>query len=105
MGVTTTLAATRFKKWVEDEAKWIASHLGDFYPHETVISHVRRLLSTKFGKSSLYETPGQFAARMLKVERYMNNEMGDGESLLRLGEALHKRAEDLKNRGGERLPK
>ena len=58
-----------------------------------------------FGKSSLYETPGQFAARMLKEERHMNNEMGDGESLLRLGEALHKRAADLKNRRGERLPK
>ena len=83
----------------------MASHLGDFYPHESVISHVRRLLSTKFAKSSLHETPGQFAARMLKVERYMNYEMRGGESLEKLGKALHTRAGQLKKLTGERIPK
>ena len=95
----------KFKSWAEDGASWLASHLGDFYPHETVISHVRRLLSTKFLKSSLHESPEQFAARMLKVEQYMNYEMGDGESLQRLGKHLHQRAKKLKDLRGERSPK
>ena len=99
------LRAGKFKSWAEDGASWLASHLGDFYPHETVISHVRRLLSTKFLKSSLHESPEQFAARMLKVEQYMNYEMGDGESLQRLGKHLHQRAKKLKDLRGERIPK
>ena len=107
--VNTTFAAGLraggFKSWVADDTRWLASHLGDFYPHETVISHVRRLLQKKFRKDDLYETPQQFAARMLKVERYMNYEMGEGGSLEKLGQALHSRAQQLKDLRGERLPK
>ena len=99
------LRAGRFKSWADDGCSWLGRHLGDFYPHETVIAHVRRLLGTKFSKCSLWETPEQFKARMLKVEHYMNYEMGDGESLQKLGRAYLKRAEQLKNNGGERLPK
>ena len=99
------LRAGRFKSWADDGCPWLARHLGDFYPHETVISHVRRLLGTKFSKCSLWETPEQFKARMLKVEKYMNYEMGDGQSLQKLGKALLNRAEQLKQGGGERLPK
>ena len=62
------------------------------------------MLSSKFCKCSLWETPQQFASRMSKVEKYMNEEMGD--ALERLGkEALLKRAAALKKLGGERLPK
>ena len=64
---------------------------------------MRRLLSTKFSKCSLWETPTQFAARMKKVEQYMNTEMKD--SLQALGKALLPRAEELKSRKGERIPK
>ena len=64
---------------------------------------MRRLLSTKFAKGSLWETPAQFAARMKKVEDHMNNEMPD--CLKRLGECLLSRAEELKRRGAERIPK
>ena len=102
------LKAGRFTSWVESgegECSWLARHLGDLYPHESVISHVRRLLSSKFRRETLHETPGQFAARMKKVERYLNYEMKDGESLEKLGHALHKRSEELKKRKGERLPK
>ena len=103
------LKAAKFRSWAEDDTRWLAGHLGDFYPHETVISHVRRLLSTKFAKCSLYETPKQFKDRMLQVERYMNNEMGEGtgegNSLQRLGKALHTRADQLKKLHGERIPK
>ena len=69
------------------------------------IPHVRRLLSTKFGKCSLWETPVQFKARMLKVEQYMNYEMGESKAMEKLGRALFKRANLLKNLEGERLPK
>ena len=99
------LRSGQFTSWVGDDSRWLASHLGDFYLHETVISHVRRLLSTKFARKALHETPVQFAARMSKVERYLNYGMGDGESLLNLGGDYHKRATELKNRKGERLPK
>ena len=95
------LRSGRFKSWCQEDTKWLAAHLGDLYPHETVISHIRRLLSTKFSKCSLWETPQQFAARMKKVESYMNTEM----DLAALGKALLPRAEDLKKRRGERLPK
>ena len=63
------------------------------------------LLSSKLRRETLHETPGQFAARMKKVEKYLNYEMKDGESLEKLGHALHKRSEELKKRKGERLPK
>ena len=98
------LRAGHFTSWVDGGAKWLAPHLGDLYLHETLISHVRRLLATKFARKALYETPLQFAARMSKVEHHLNYDMGDGESLLKLGEDLHQRAEDLKRRKGERLP-
>ena len=61
------LKAGKFRSWAEDGTSWLGGHLGDFYPHETLISHVRRLLSKKFAKCSLYETPAQFAARMKRV--------------------------------------
>ena len=97
------LKAGKFKSWVQEDRKWLAAHLGDLYPHEIVISHIRRLLSTKFAKCSLWETPSQFAARMKKVEDHMNTEMED--SLQALGKALLPRAVELKWRQGERIPK
>lgn len=99
------LKAGRFRSWAEDGTSWLSGHLGDLYPHESVISHVRRLLSTKFAKCALYETPTQFAARMKKVEHYLNYEMKDGESLEKLNKALHNRAKQLKDLQGERIPK
>ena len=42
---------------------------------------------------------------MLKVEEYMNYQMGNGESLQNLGKELLERAERLKRLKGERLPK
>ena len=73
----------------------LAAKFGDLDPPETTISHVRRLLSTKFYKCSSLETLQQFAARVAKVEKHMNEEMEDG--LERLGkEALLKKAAKLK---------
>ncbi len=66
---------------------------------------MRRLLSKKFAKCSLYETPAQFAARMKRVEHYLNYDMKDGDSLEKLGNSLHQRAQQLKDLKGERIPK
>ena len=107
------LKAGKFRSWGEDGTSWLGGHLGDLYPHETLISHVRRLLSTKFAKCALYETPAQFAARMKRVEHYLNYDMKDvkkgdtkgGQSLERLSQSLHSRAQQLKDLGGERIPK
>ena len=70
------------------------------------------MCAASFPKSScarlLKESPGEFRARMLKVEKYMNYEMGKhgkGQALLELGDSLHQRSELLKQLVGERLPK
>ena len=105
------LQAGNFKSWATchgGDCKWLAKMLGDWFLHETVISHVRRLLQSQFARNSLHETPSQFAARMKKVEHHMNYVMGvsaPGESLLKLGKETHKRSEDLIRLKGERLPK
>ena len=107
------LQAGRFRSWTADGSSWLAGHLGDFYPHETLISHVRRLLSTNFARSSLYETPAQFASRMKRVEHHLNYVMKDpnkgdtkgGQSLERLNQSLRSRAQQLKDLKGERIPK
>ena len=105
------LRAGGFTSWAcpdGDDCKWLAGNLGDLYLHETVISHVRRLLATKFMRKALSEKPGEFKARMLKVEKYMNYTMGrngPGQALSELGNTLHERCEALIERKGERLPK
>ena len=107
----TGLQAGYFRSWVEchgGDCRWLAKMLGDWYLHETVVSHVRRLLQSQFARKSLHETPGQFAARMKKVEHHMNYVMGrsaPGEALLNLGQRMHKRSEDMIKLKGERLPK
>jgi hypothetical protein len=94
-----------FTSWVGDDASWLAGTLGDLYLHETINAHIRRLLATTFRRTTLSETVRQFKNRMAKVEEHMNYEMGEGESLLRLGKQLHERAEMMKDYKGERIPK
>ena len=61
--------------------------------------------ATEFARKALHETPGQFAARMQRVEDYMNYKMGEGKSLQNLASEQHQRSSDLKALKGERLPK
>ena len=42
---------------------------------------------------------------MAKVEQHLNEEMGEGLSLQKLGKELYERAEKMKKLGGERIPK
>ena len=66
---------------------------------------MRRLLSTKFARKTLYETPAQLSVRMPKVGHHLHYEMDDGELPFNLGKDLHKRCQDLQKPKGERLPK
>ena len=82
--------------------------MGDVYPHETLISHIRRLLDTEFVSPSIYETVPQFARRMKRVQDYLNSSefaAEGGEGLEGLARRLRERCQEVVKRKGERLPK
>ena len=72
-----------------------------------MISHIRRLLSSKFVCGRIWETVPQFRRRMKQVEAFMNSDEFAAEGSTGL-EALSKhmlaRCEELTLRGGKRLP-
>ena len=86
------LRGARLKSWLGDadaDCNWLAARLGDVYPHETVISHIRRSLDHRFPRCSPGETRSRFANRMQKVQAYMNSEefvARDGAGLASLAE-------------------
>ena len=87
-------------------SKWLVSRLGDLYLHETVISHIRRLLNNQFPCVQLHETVDQFRARMDRVVQHMNSDaFGPGGGLPSLARGLRQRCEELVRLNGERLPK
>ena len=66
-----------FTSWIggnHETTSWLVPKWGDVHLHETVTSHIRRLLDTDFACTRLGETPSQFAKRMKKVENYMNSD-------------------------------
>ena len=82
--------------------------LGDVYLHETVISHVRRLLDGEFARRRIYETPEHFVTRMLKVETHMNSasfKAPEGRGLEGLAKDLKWRCEEVERQKGERIPR
>ena len=87
----------------------VGQEVGDVYIHETVVSHVRRLLDNEFTCSRLDETPAQFAARMEAVQAFMNSpdfaREGGGRGLAGLARELRSRCELVISRKGERIPK
>ena len=98
--------------WIGDNhgaTSWLAPKWGDVYLHETVISHIRRLLDTDFAYTSLGETPAHFAARMKKVERFMNSDAfakkDGGRGLMGLAKELQGRCDLVIKRKGERTSK
>ena len=63
------------RSWVgDDPATWLAPRWGDVYLHETAISHIRRLLDTRFTCCHPNETAKQFGKRLRAVQDYMNSE-------------------------------
>ena len=65
------LAEAGFTSWVGEDVSaptdWLVAKWGDVYLHETVISHIRRLLDTRFTCEHLHETAAQLTERMMKV--------------------------------------
>jgi hypothetical protein len=101
-----------FRSWVGEggpDATWLAARLGDFYPHETLISHIRRLLTHKFlHTGNKAETPIQFRRRLDLVEGHLNSGAwanGDSEALVRLAKSYHDRAAMVRDNDGDRIPK
>jgi hypothetical protein len=97
-----------FKSWGGENTKWMAGKFGDVYPHETLISHIRRLLDHKFPRTTPGETHRQFRSRMQKVEDYLNSadfaarEAGGLDSLFK---SFRDRCAECIRRKGERVPK
>ena len=89
-----------------DADSWLAGRLGDVYPHETVISHIRRSLESRFPRSNPGETRARFANRMAKVQAYMNSDefkACDGGGLASLAQSLKQRCRLVSELQGERL--
>ena len=107
------LAEAGYRSWAGAEGEstaWLCGRFGDVFPHETAISHIRRLLMEKFVCTRLNETVPQFKARMRKVQDYMNSDdFNDsaraGGGLNSLARALIPRCQEVLNRSGGRLPK
>ena len=90
----------------DDDCSWLAGRLGDVYPHETVISHIRRALDYRSPRSTPGETRARFANRMAKVQDFMNSEdfkARDGGGLASLTETLRNRFERVVDLDEERL--
>jgi hypothetical protein len=107
----TALQDAGFTSWIGDNdgsAKWLVAKWGDVYLHETVISHIRRLLEHKFRSDKLAETHVHFGRRMQKVVRHMNSadfaRDAAGGGLPSLARDLRARCEQVILLKGERLP-
>ena len=105
------LAEAGFTSWIGDNhgtTEWLVKKWGGVYLHETVISHVRRLLDNEFPCARLNETPAQFQLRVRKVEAFMNSPdfaaKSSGRGLAGLAKDLKMRCMEVLDRKGERIP-
>ena len=111
VGFAAALLEAGFRSWIgdiTDSTSWLVRKFGDLYLHETVISHIRRLLDNEFASNKLFETPAQFRERMQKVENHLNSAAfasPSGMGLAGLAKELRPRCEELIKRKGQRLPK
>jgi hypothetical protein len=105
------LADGGFTSWlggVSDTTEWLVPKWGDVYLHETVISHIRRLLEEDYRTSTLNEPVARFKSRMELVAAHMNSpafSAAGGRGLCGLARDLRWRCEEVVKRKGERLPK
>ena len=86
--------------------QWLCPRFADVYPHETAISHIRRLLGEDFTCAKTHETVAQFRKRMDKVVDHMNSDAfqaKDGTGLPGLCRSLRARCERVLAEGGARL--
>ena len=104
------LRTTKCKSWLGDadsDCSWLAGRLGDVYPHETLISHIRRCLDHKFPRPSPGENLAQFANRVRKVQDHLNSAEfaapAGGGGLRALSACLMERCTRLAELSGDRL--
>ena len=103
------LRSAKMKSWLgseDDDCSWLAGRLGDVYPYETVISHIRNGLSHRFPRAQPGETRKRFAGHMARVQQFMNLDAftaRDGGGLLSLAEAMRERFRRVVDLKGERL--
>ena len=87
---------------------WMCGKMGDMYPHETAIAHIRRLLSGKFATAKVGESLKQFRRRLDLVEQEMNSDHvgadADKESLMRVSKCMRDRCQKIIDANGERIP-
>ena len=105
-----SLSDAKLKSWIGDAGDsvgWLAARFSDVYPHETAISHIRRLLDQDSTCSRTHETVAQFRVRVGKVVDHMTSddfEAKDGTGLPGLCRSLRARCERVLADGGRRLP-
>ena len=111
VGFADALQKGGFRSWVGDgtaSTSWLVKKWGDVYLHETLISHIRRLLDSDFASNKVYETPAQFMQRMRKVEGHLNSDVfaaPDGGGLGTLAKELFARCQKVIDLEGERIPR
>ena len=107
------LRAAGLRSWVGaasgfDSTQWLVKKWGDVYVHETLISHIRRLLEREFTCNKLHESPAEFTRRMKQVEGHLNSDRfaaPGGGGLLALAKELPERCREVIRRQGARIPK
>jgi len=80
--------------------------MGDVFPNETLISHIRRGLEQRYPCGRPGETPAQFARRMAKVQAFLNSDefaAPSGGGLASLARSFRTRCNQLLEQGGGRL--
>ena len=103
------LHAAKLKSWLGDgdaDCSWLAGRLGDVFPHETLIRHIRGGLEQKFPHWSPGETPAQFAHRMAKVQELINSDdfaAPSGGGLAMLARSMRSRCSRVLEMNGGRL--
>ena len=111
VGFAEALHKGGFRSWVGDgtaSTKWLVKKWGDVYVHETLISHIRRLLDSDFASRRVYETPKQFMSRLQEVEDHLNSEnfaAPDAGGLGALAKEMFVRCQEVIDLKGDRIPK
>ena len=111
---TGALARAGMRSWLGQPGvsghttAWLCAKLGDVYIHETAISHIRRLLASRFVCMRIDEQFWQFKKRMGAVQDHMNSDSfaaQGGRGLPGLCQELRDRCREVIDRKGGRIPK
>ena len=109
MSFADALRDAELRSWLggaDADCSWLAGRLGDVYPHETAIAHIRRGLDQRYPRMTPGETVAQFKRLMSLVQDNMNSgefaATGGGE-LASMALCLRRRCELVAQLEGGRL--